>query len=43
MAYRFDSVADVRSRLKDVDYLSDDAIAGIVYLAERPSMTDRIP
>lgn len=35
MAYRFESVADVRSRLGKVDYLSDDAIAGIVYLADR--------
>jgi len=35
MSYRFDSVADVRTRLGGVDYLSDDAIAGIVYLADR--------
>lgn len=35
MAYRFESVADVRTRLGKVDYLSDDAIAGIVYLADR--------
>ena len=33
--YRFDSVADLRDRLKSVDYLSDDGIAGIVYLADR--------
>jgi MoxR-like ATPase len=32
---RFDSPASVRSRLKDVDYLSDDAIAGVVFLADR--------
>lgn len=32
---RFDSVDDVRDRLAKVDYLSDDAIAGIVYLADR--------
>jgi len=32
---RFDSVADVRERLKKVDYLSDEGIAGIVYLADR--------
>src|SRR4051794_22259997 len=35
MPYRFESVADVKSRLSKVDYLSDDAIAGIVYLADR--------
>ncbi|HKY13346.1 MAG TPA: MoxR family ATPase [Microthrixaceae bacterium] len=34
-SYRFDSVADVRDRLGKVDYLSDDAIAGVVYLADR--------
>jgi MoxR-like ATPase len=33
--FRFDSVSDVRERLGKVDYLSDDAIAGIVYLADR--------
>src|SRR4051794_18543345 len=33
--YRFESVADVRERLAKVDYLSDEAIAGIVYLADR--------
>jgi MoxR-like ATPase len=33
--YRFDSVAELRDRLKSVDYLSDDGIAGIVYLADR--------
>jgi MoxR-like ATPase len=32
---RFDSVADVREGLKKVDYLSDEGIAGIVYLADR--------
>ena len=32
---RFESVEDVRNRLAGVDYLSDDAIAGIVYLADR--------
>lgn len=32
---RFESVADVRDRLGAVDYLSDDAIAGIVYLADK--------
>src|SRR6516164_1996337 len=35
MAYRFESVDDVRSRLKSVDYLSDEGTAGVVYLAER--------
>ena len=35
MSYRFESPADVRTRLGGVDYLSDDAIAGIVYLADR--------
>src|SRR3954447_26612221 len=32
---RFEDVADVRKRLRDVDYLSDEGIAGIVYLADR--------
>ncbi len=32
---RFDSVDDVRDRLRKVDYLSDKPIAGIVYLADR--------
>ena len=35
MSYRFESPSDVRTRLGQVDYLSDDAIAGIVYLADR--------
>jgi MoxR-like ATPase len=35
MAHRFDTVDDVRTRLRDVDYLSDDGIAGVVYLADR--------
>ncbi len=35
MTYRFEDVAGVRQGLKDVDYLADDGIAGIVYLAER--------
>jgi MoxR-like ATPase len=35
MDYRFDSVDDVRSRLKSVDYLSDEGTAGVVYLADR--------
>ncbi|HOT78857.1 MAG TPA: MoxR family ATPase, partial [Microthrixaceae bacterium] len=35
MSYRFESPADVRTRLGGVDYLSDDAIAGVVYLADR--------
>jgi len=33
--FRFDDVADVRDRLRKVDYLSDDSIAGVVYLADR--------
>ena len=32
---RFDDVNDVRDRLRKVDYLSDDSIAGVVYLADR--------
>ena len=32
---RFDSPDAVRSRLSEVDYLSDDAIAGVVFLADR--------
>ena len=35
MAYRFDNVADVRERLRSVDYLSDEGIAGVVHLADR--------
>lgn len=33
--YRFESVPAVRESLKKVDYLSDEGIAGIVYLADR--------
>ena len=32
---RFDSVAAVRDGLRAVDYLADDGIAGVVYLADR--------
>ena len=32
---RFDSVDDVRARLADVGYLSDESIAGVVHLADR--------
>lgn len=32
---RFESPADVRQRLSDNDYLSDDAIASVTYLADR--------
>jgi len=32
---RFDSAADVKDALKAAGYLADDAIAGVVYLAER--------
>jgi len=35
MTYGFEDVAGVRTGLKDVDYLADEGIAGIVYLAER--------
>ncbi|MGI9621427.1 MAG: AAA family ATPase [Acidimicrobiales bacterium] len=35
MTYRFEDVDQVRQGLQDVDYLADDGIAGIVYLAER--------
>src|SRR6266581_6882595 len=35
MDYRFESVPEVREGLKKVDYLADEGIAGIVYLAER--------
>ena len=33
--YRFESVTEVREGLRNVDYLSDEGIAGIVYLADR--------
>jgi MoxR-like ATPase len=32
---RFESVSSVNERLAEVDYLADDSIAGIVYLADR--------
>jgi MoxR-like ATPase len=35
MASRFDSVPAVLERLRDVDYLADTGIAGVVYLADR--------
>jgi MoxR-like ATPase len=35
MDYRFETPADVSTRLRDVDYLSDEAIAGVVFLADR--------
>src|SRR6266550_4565182 len=35
MDYRFDSVQAVRDGLKKVDYLADEGIAGVVYLADR--------
>jgi len=34
-AYRFESVPAVRESLRKVDYLADDGIAGVVYLADR--------
>src|SRR6476620_10114269 len=33
--YRFESVPAVREGLAKVDYLADDGIAGVVYLADR--------
>src|SRR5467141_5031682 len=35
MAERFESVASVREGLRSVDYLADEGIAGVVYLADR--------
>ncbi|HEY2814159.1 MAG TPA: MoxR family ATPase [Acidimicrobiales bacterium] len=35
MDYRFESVPEVRDGLREVDYLADEGIAGIVYLADR--------
>jgi len=35
MSYRFEDVASVKSDLEKVDYLSDEGIAGVVYLADR--------
>jgi MoxR-like ATPase len=35
MSYRFEDVASVKADLQKVDYLSDDGIAGVVYLADR--------
>ena len=35
MADRFQSVTDVTDRLRGVDYLADDNISGVVYLADR--------
>src|SRR6476659_1326165 len=35
MGERFASVDDAASRLRDVDYLSDSSIAGVVFLADR--------
>src|SRR2546428_10121582 len=32
---RFDTVASVRQQLHDVNYLADEGIAGVVYLADR--------
>src|SRR5688500_16506870 len=33
--YRFDSVPQVREGLRSVNYLADEGIAGVVYLADR--------
>jgi MoxR-like ATPase len=35
MEYRFESVPAVREGLRSVDYLADEGIAGVVYLADR--------
>ncbi len=35
MTYRFDAVDEVREGLRKVDYLADEGIAGVVYLADR--------
>ena len=35
MAERFESVQEVRDGLKEVKYLADDGIAGVVFLADR--------
>ena len=35
MDNRFESVQSVRDGLKDVNYLADDGIAGVVFLADR--------
>lgn len=35
MDYRFEDVATVRDDLRKVDYLADEGIAGVVYLADR--------
>src|SRR5687767_9228894 len=35
MDYRFESVPEVRDGLRKVDYLADEGIAGVVYLADR--------
>ncbi len=35
MSNRFSDVATVQNELRDVDYLSDEGIAGVVYLADR--------
>ena len=35
MAERFSSVADVQEGLRRVDYLADEATAGVVFLADR--------
>src|ERR687889_1797131 len=34
-AYRFESVPQVREGLRSVNYLADEGIAGVVYLADR--------
>ena len=38
--YRFESVPEVREGLRKVDYLADEGIAGVVYLADRLRQAD---
>ena len=35
MSFRFEDAASLRDDLRRVDYLSDEGIAGVVYLADR--------
>ena len=35
LVHRFESVQQVRDGLRDIDYLADDGIAGVAYLADR--------
>ena len=40
MAHRFESVAQVRQGLKDVNYLADEGIAGVAFLEAYPQEAD---